>query len=388
MKHKVDATGTRVMIFVDWFIPGYKAGGQIQSCANLSLALSKDLDIYVVTTDRDYGEQTAYEGIKTDQWVRNKDGMNIYYISPAALSYKTITTLLQEVQPHTVYLNSMFSFKFTILPLRALMFRKTNAAFILAPRGMLQRGALQFKSSKKKLFLNLFKWLGVSRKITFHATDETELADIQNAFGKEVKVKLVGDYHAAKVAAFHPLNKSKGVLQCLFVSRIVEKKNLLYAIEQLASVKAQVYFTIIGPVESGAYWEQCNKAIARLPENIKVEYKGAIPNHDLGSYYSNHHLFVLPTYGENFGHVIFDAFVNGRPVLISDQTPWRNLQAKRMGWDLPLTEPDSFSKAIETAAQWDQADFDEYAKNAYSFADNFIATSALQQKYISLFTAN
>jgi len=388
MEHKMDSSAKRVMIFVDWFIPGYKAGGQIQSCANLSLALGQDLNIYVVTSDRDYGEQTRYEGILADQWIKNKDGINIYYISPEALGYKTILELLRTVQPHTVYLNSMFSFPFTILPLRALLFRNTKAAFILAPRGMLQKGALQFKKKKKKLFLNLFKWFGVSKKISFHATDETELSDIRNVFGKNVKVKLVGDYHTAKIPAFQSIKKSKGSLQCLFVSRIVEKKNLLYAIAQLASIKENVQFTIIGPVESSAYWEQCNKAIAGLPENIKVEYKGAIPNHELGKFYVNHHLFVLPTYGENFGHVIFDAFVNGRPVIISDQTPWKDLQTKRTGWDISLDEPGLFSKAIETAAQWEQAEFDEYCKNAHSFAENFIASSALKQKYISLFTAN
>ena len=385
MKHKEEATVKRLMIFVDWFVPGYKAGGQIQSCANLSVALSRELDIYVVTSDRDYGEQKGYEGITADEWVKSRDGINIYYISPAALGYKTIVKLLQSVQPHTVYLNSMFSFPFTILPLRALMFRKTAASFILAPRGMLQKGALQFKQKKKKFFLNLFKWFGVSSKITFH---ETELTDIQKVFGKGVKVKLVGDYHAAKVSAFQSIEKKSGSLKCVFVSRIVEKKNLLYAIEQLAAIKENVQFTIIGPTESAIYWQQCNEAIARLPENIKVEYKGAIPNHELSSYYLNHHLFVLPTYGENFGHVIFDAFINGRPALISDQTPWKGLQTIKTGWDIPLGEPGLFRKAIQAAAQWDQAEFDDYCKRAHSFAANFIASSALKQKYISLFTAN
>jgi glycosyltransferase involved in cell wall biosynthesis len=282
----------------------------------------------------------------------------------------------------------MFSLSFTILPLRALLFRKTAASYILAPRGMLQKGALQFKQKKKKLFLTLFKWLGVSSKITFHATDETELTDIQKAFGKGVNVKLVGDYHAASVSPFHAIEKKGGSLKCLFVSRIVEKKNLLYAIELLATIKADVQFIIIGPTESAIYWQQCNEAISRLPENIKVEYKGPIPNHELGSYYLQHHLFVLPTYGENFGHVIFDAFVNGRPVLISDQTPWKGLQTKKTGWDIHLGEPALFKKAIQTAAQWEQPEFDDYCKSAHSFAANFIATSALKQKYISLFTAN
>lgn len=386
--HKDISSPKKLMIFVDWFLPGYKAGGQIQSCANLAFALNRHLDIYVVTSDRDYDEQRSYDGIETDQWIKTRDGINIYYISPDALRYSTIVLLLQAVQPHTVYLNSMFSFKFTILPLSVQMLRKTNAKFILAPRGMLQTGALQFKKAKKQLFLKLFSILGVSSKIIFHATDETELSDIQKVFGKKVKVKLIGDYHIARVPVFQSVQKKKNSLKCLFVSRIVEKKNLLYAIERLANLKENIEFTIIGPVESADYWEQCSRLIANMPENIRIEYKGAIPNHELTPFYSQHHLFVLPTYGENFGHVIFDAFANGRPVLISDQTPWKDLQQKGIGWEVSLDDPELFVRAIETTASWEQAEFDDHCKKAYAFAESFIATSDLKQKYYTLFTAN
>ena len=45
-------------------------------------------------------------------------------------------------------------------------------------------------------------------------------------------------------------------------------------------------------------------------------------------------VFLLPTGGENFGHAIFEALSCGVPVLISDQTPWRGLEAiaRRLGF--------------------------------------------------------
>lgn len=376
------------MIFVDWFIPGYKAGGQIQSCANLAFALRNDLQIYVVTSDRDFGDQQCYDGLVADQWIQTKNGLALYYISPAALKYGTMVRLIQEVQPHSIYLNSMFSLPFTIWPLTALMLGKTRASYILAPRGMLQQGALQFKSTKKRLFLKMFSLLGVASKITFHATDETELKDIIVIFGKHVQIKLIGDYHVAKMTPFQPVEKKEGYLKCLFVSRISEKKNLLYLLERLSEIKACIELTIIGPVESATYWEQCEKAINRMPDNIKVEYKGAIPNHELGDYYRQHHLFSLLTFGENFGHVIFDAFVNGRPALISDQTPWKQLQQKKIGWEFSLNDKNKIVNAIEQAAAWDQELFNDYCRYAFAFAENFMQTSDLKQKYFLLFTAN
>jgi hypothetical protein len=54
----------------------------------------------------------------------------------------------------------------------------------------------------------------------------------------------------------------------------------------------------------------------------------------------------MPTTGENFGHIIFQSFSNGIPVIISDQTPWRHLHSKSLGWDLPLTDIQGFVSVI------------------------------------------
>ena len=45
---------------------------------------------------------------------------------------------------------------------------------------------------------------------------------------------------------------------------------------------------------------------------------------------------ILPTLGENFGHVIVEAWTAGCPVLVSDRTPWRQLASHGVGWDVAL----------------------------------------------------
>jgi glycosyltransferase involved in cell wall biosynthesis len=64
-------------------------------------------------------------------------------------------------------------------------------------------------------------------------------------------------------------------------------------------------------------------------------------------------LFLLPTRGENFGHAIFDALEVGLPVLLSDQTPWRDLERIGAGWSLPLANPDRFAATIDDFATLD-----------------------------------
>src|SRR4051812_12916869 len=108
----------KLLICVDWFLPGFKAGGQIQSCANLAYALKSQMDVYVLTTDRDLGDNKPYAYVKTNEWT-SIEGIKVYYISAANLKYSSIKSIIESLKPHTVYLNSMFSIYLTLFPILA-----------------------------------------------------------------------------------------------------------------------------------------------------------------------------------------------------------------------------------------------------------------------------
>ena len=60
----------------------------------------------------------------------------------------------------------------------------------------------------------------------------------------------------------------------------------------------------------------------------------------------------------------------GTPVLISDQTPWRDLEQHGVGWALPLGDPSAFAKIIDTVASW-SAEMTEAARaRAKAYAQN------------------
>ena len=60
-----------------------------------------------------------------------------------------------------------------------------------------------------------------------------------------------------------------------------------------------------------------------------------------------HDVLLLPTRGENFGHVILESLLSGCPVLISDRTPWRGLESQGVGWDLPLEDLPRLRQAVQ-----------------------------------------
>jgi glycosyltransferase involved in cell wall biosynthesis len=90
-----------------------------------------------------------------------------------------------------------------------------------------------------------------------------------------------------------------------------------------------------------------------------------------------HDLFILPTLGENYGHVIVEAWAAGVPVLLSDQTPWRGLSGKRIGWDFPLSSPHLFHQALMTASQWSGDDWMEIKSACVKEAGKIVNNSGV-----------
>ncbi len=66
--------------------------------------------------------------------------------------------------------------------------------------------------------------------------------------------------------------KQKGELKCLFISRIVPIKNLLFLLNVLDKTSGNVGLTIAGPVEDKNYWDACLKKI----EHTSRKYLGKV----------------------------------------------------------------------------------------------------------------
>jgi glycosyltransferase involved in cell wall biosynthesis len=378
-KHK-----PKVLIFIDWFLPAFKAGGPVQSISNLVNHLGDELNISIVSSDRDLGDDHGYREIQLNAWLARAN-YRIIYLDAEHQNAKKYQEIYQAETYDYIYFNSFFSPKFTLLPLWES--RNLQSKLILAPRGMLGSGALNIKRRKKQFFLVLFRISGFAKRITWHATAESEVKEIKQHFGNQVKVKIAPNL-SAKIAANLPTKgKQMGHLKLFFLSRIAEKKNLKAAISYLNQVKEKYHieFTIIGPIGEPDYWDDCQKMIDNLPENITVNFIGSVPNHQLANYLSGQHFLLLPTFHENFGHVFVESWQNACPVIISDQTPWRNLEDKGIGWDISLADTSKFIEAIEKAASLDQVAYTQMSEAAFDFAKSFIENPAVLEANRKLF---
>lgn len=374
----------KLLILIDWFSPGYKGGGPVQSILNLANALKDELEVKVVTRNTDYGEMTPYQTVRSDEWVHTEIGFAVMYLSSGNINYKKIKNIICEEKPDHIYLNSMFSLFFTIYPLLIVNQIKPDALLTVAPRGMLYGSALSKKWLKKKIYLFLSKWLYSCKKLRFHATNSDEALAIQKMFGNR-QIFIANNLPAQLQYSFTTIEKKQGELKCIFIARIDPIKNLLLLIQILMLVKAEIVFTIIGPAEDIQYWNLCKNEISKLPENICVHIIGPVEQSNVPEYLKDSHLYVLLTKGENFGHTIFESLLAGRPVLISDQTPWRGLAIKKVGADISLKDPSSVSRFIEIAASWSQKEFDEWAFNSWKYAKEYLANDVNRELYLDIF---
>jgi glycosyltransferase involved in cell wall biosynthesis len=378
----------KILIFVDWYLPGYKAGGPIRSIANMYSQLKNEYDFRIVTSDMDLHEATPYANIISDRWTKGPDGCQVIYLSQIKRNYKEILKIIKEERADFIYLNSVFSKVFTVFPLLARKRHFPVRKVILAPRGMLGQGALQIKSAKKKVFLTWMKVTGLCSTIRWHASSTSEEAEIKKIFGKSASTKVA--LNLSEGTEIKPIKKVKkqGEMKIAFLSRISFKKNLEGTLLLLAksSSQHQIQFDIFGPIEDAVYWSKCESIISTLPPHIKVNYRGAIANDKVAETLKNYHFSILLTFNENFGHSIIESMAAGCPVIISDQTPWRNLEKSLAGWDVSLQDENKILKVLHEAAEMNDETYNTWNLSAQRLASSIIFHPESIQQHKELFS--
>lgn len=353
----------KILTFSGYYLPGYKGGGPIKTIKNLFDQTGNSISYKLVTNDRDLGDILPYNSIDHNVW--NKVGnAEVFYVQLGIIGYKQITKILFEKDYELIYLNSFFSPTFSLLPL---MLAKTlRQKVIVGPRGEFSEGALSLKSRKKNTFIKLYKLLNLHRGTIYQASSIYEAEDIRRVLGSKVNVVIAEDIGSQEFAS--NISAREEIIKAVFISRISPKKNLVFALETLKSVKKPLVYDIYGPIENESYWQHCQDIIANLPLHIDVRYRGELTPEQVVPTLSSYDLFFMPTKGENYGHVIAEALCTGLPLLISDATPWRNLSQQNLGWDLPLDNPSAFSDAINKLALMSLEEHRQMRKNVLEWA--------------------
>lgn len=340
----------------------------MQSVSRLVDQLNQEAQVSIVTADRDLGESRVSDVVPVNRWVV-EDGTTIFRINPKRLWSRRVRRLAASAQSEVWYLNSLFDFRFSIVPVLAAQSSRSRKQPILtlAPRGELYPSALANRALKKRIFLNTVRAIGLYRRVRWHATTAEEADQIRAWFGSGAEVRVVQNIGAAPVEKMEVLEKEGGRLNIVFLSRIVRNKGLHLLIDALQKVEGDVYLEIYGPIEDVQYWKQCRRRLADLSPSIKVRYGGVLDRHQITTALKCAHIFVLPTYGENFGHVVSEALAHGKPVVVSDKTPWNELARRGAGAEVSL-DPPELSIVIQKYVDMQHTDYQKSCEAAWEYS--------------------
>jgi len=375
----------KVLVLINYYLPGFKAGGPIRSVSNMVERFQNEFEFWIFTRDRDLGDEAPYEDVSLKVW-NHVGNQNVYYCSSS--SWQAIRRVVREVSPQIVYLNSFYA-DFTI---KYLVLRKSRLIpqipTIVAPRGVFSPGALRIRRLKKLSFIKLTYALGLYQNVLWHASSRIEAREIQAVLGKSNSIHVAPNLPSAGTINHnlsHSSVKLPGSAKFIFLSRISPKKNLLGGLLLLKDLTGKVEFSIVGPVDDNKYWTQCQEVMQSLPANVEIHYLGAISPDKVVPIMNQNHFFLFPTLGENFGHVILEALIAGCPVIISDQTPWHNLKQQGVGWDLSLDSEGDWVQILQHCIDMEHNIFAAMRQKAQEFASKYVANSDIYQANEQLF---
>ena len=370
-----------ILIITGRYLPGYKDGGPVRTIKNLTDYLGNEYNFRILTADRDHGDEAPYPDITVNTWNRVGNAL-VWYVPPGKFSFSIIRKMSEEAD--TVFISGCFS-DYAIKTLILNRIGQIKKPVIIAPMGLFMPNAMKRKPIKYNSFIMLFKLLGMFHNVKWSVSSEIEEKCVKKEISPEAVCYIAKDLPRMVEEKTIHKRKKTGELRAFFISRISPEKNIIQSIDILKECHSSIWFTIYGPILNQQYWEKVEEKLLELPSNIHAAYKGNINSEQVVETLEQEHVFLFTTIGENYSHVVHEALSAGCPCVISDQTPWQDLDKNCAGHVLPLNDNSRFVKAIESYAEMAETDFQKISDAAHDYARRVSRESAETTGYRVLF---
>lgn len=369
----------KILIIMAGFFPGKNYGGPPVSIDNFC-SMMKEYKVYIVTTDHDLGDKERYKDI-SHGW-NDRGNCKVIYLADKSYRYGVLYSICKKINPDWIYLQGLF--QMCIIP-GLFLAKVQKRRLLLATRGELCEGA--FKKRWKKLpYIAFLRIFGLLSAIEFQSTSEEE----SKAIKKWLRIKKERIHYLPNVPTLSIEDKGistkvAGKANMVFISRIVPKKNLMYVLNRLKNIKKEIIFDIYGAIEDEKYWDACKKIIGVLPANIIVNYCGVLGHDQVMETFQKYDAFLFPTLSENYGHVIVEALQSGCPVIISDQTPWRDLEVCGAGWNINLENEKAYEEAVNSIVDADLKKINKMRHAAREYINSKLEVEKIREAYRNVF---
>ena len=359
-------TKNKILVFNGYYLPARKYGGPLTSMVTMIETCSDENTFYVVAANHDYKERTPFPGIELG-W-KNVGKAKVFYTETEKLDWNTkgLAEIIDTVDPDMVWMTGIVvpNIKWPA----ARICRKRGIPYLISPRGEVNENAFHIHYLKKRAMSLFTVMFGLYREAYYHVTTEEEIPGLVKYFRvKRDRIFLCPNIAVPPITTDRHIQKNAGEIRCVYISRIHPIKNLLTAIQAVKLLTGKVEFDIYGPQEDKEYWAECEKEIARAPENVQIRYCGALEPNQVAETFMKYHCFLSPSLSENFGHAVAESLSVQCPVIIlRGATPWDDIHG-RAGYVSEENSERAFSCCVKEILDMDQNLYNEFLKRTREF---------------------
>jgi glycosyltransferase involved in cell wall biosynthesis len=385
-----------ILVCTKYYEPMFLAGGGVVTIVNLITSLKDHFNFIVICEDRLPNDNKTYKNIIADKWNWiNNNSVKIIYVSPSNRGILNLKKIIDSVSCDLIFLNSFFS-PFTTFPFLLLnkYQKKLKVPIVIAPRGELHDGALNHKKFKKFIYIKFLNFFNLLNGFNWLVTDNHEQSDVIKRIYNVKDVFICADIpqdleKLSSLDLSKPLRtKESNNMNLVYISRILRKKGLQKAVEAVIDLSkhsnGDIVFDIYGPIVDNKYWMQCLKMIeSNKRNNLKIRYLGELNINDVIPTFQKYHFFLFPTFGENYGYVVHESLLAGCPLIITNNTPWRNLKDKKVGFNYDNDK--ELSEILQNALEIDNNEFQTMSLMSQGYGQKISLESNSSHLIIKLF---
>ena len=379
----------RICLVSSSFYPATFYGGPISATWDLSQELAKkDVEMYISTTNANGNSRLK---VNTNRFIKQKEKLFVKYYHEQFInrfSLAFIFGIWDDIRKaDVVYIQYLFHY--TVL-FSLLFSRIQTKEIIICPRGSLGEWGLRYK---KKYFKKAWLFLFVNpfiKSVIFQASSYIEKDDILINFSK-AKVEIIND--GVDFSSFQQFNKyeKNALLEKYTNTKCEAISNIFFSIGRLHAIKAfgvlidafSLFIKedtnaklIIAGGDDGV-GEKLKQQIIDLKLQDSVFLIGAVDFEDKKTLLNNCDYFTLASEFESFGIVVAEALACGKPIVLSNKTPWKDLEKNKCGI-LVDNEKNSFSNAFSKVIKekYDSKAIKNYIQSNYDWSiitDCFLA---------------
>jgi glycosyltransferase involved in cell wall biosynthesis len=338
----------RILQVVPSYLPAFRYGGPIRSVHGLSCALVQrghHVEVYTTSMDGKHnldvplGHAIDVGGVKVTYfpvpWMRR-----LVWAPGLARRLRQTVHTFDVVHLHSVFLWPTWA--------AARIAQRAGKPYFLSPRGMLVGELIKRKSGwVKRAWIQLIERQTIAHATGVHVTSELEATDMR-ALGLKLP-----EIHYVPNGVQWP-SKHKPLLAgpfanlprpyALFLSRINWKKGLDRLIKAWPMVP-NLHLVIAGNDEEN-YLPKLKALVQDLGVVDRVLFVGPVTDIDKWALYENAEMFVLPSYGENFGNVVAEAMAMSCPVVVTPEVGLAEIVRATGSGVVTAGEPKEFAASV------------------------------------------